>query len=145
MTIRHILDVLFIAFVYIYSYLHFLTLREKCPNTKFFLVCIFPYLDWIVVHCYFVNLCIQSKYGKIRTKKKKKRGIWTLFTQCYSHSPVYTYLHLLIHAYVLFILLYEFDKIDKMGNTEITTKFSRLKSVSSIDDDYLETATGGVL
>ena len=32
-----------------------------------------------------------------------------------------------------------------MGNIEITTKFSRLKSVSSIDDDYLETATEGVL
>ena len=30
-----------------------------------------------------------------------------------------------------------------MGNIEITTKFSRLKSVSSIDGDYLETATGG--
>ena len=32
-----------------------------------------------------------------------------------------------------------------MGNIEIMTKFSRLKSVSGIDDDYLETATGGVL
>ena len=32
-----------------------------------------------------------------------------------------------------------------MGNIEITMKFSRLKSVSSIDDDYLETATAGVL
>ena len=32
-----------------------------------------------------------------------------------------------------------------MGNTEITTKLSRLKSVSNIDDDYLEAATGGVL
>ena len=31
-----------------------------------------------------------------------------------------------------------------MGNIEITTKLSRLKSVSSIDDDYLE-AAGGVL
>ena len=31
-----------------------------------------------------------------------------------------------------------------MGNIEITTKLSRLKSVSSIDDDYLEAATGGV-
>ena len=30
-----------------------------------------------------------------------------------------------------------------MGNIEIMTKFSRLKSVSNIDDDYLETATGG--
>ena len=32
-----------------------------------------------------------------------------------------------------------------MGNTEITTKLSRLKSVSSIDDDDLEAATGGLL
>ena len=46
-TIRYILDVLFIPFIYIYSYLHFLTLREKYLNTEFFLACIFPYLDWI--------------------------------------------------------------------------------------------------
>ena len=32
-----------------------------------------------------------------------------------------------------------------MGNIEITTKFSKLKSVSNIDNDYLETNTGGVL
>ena len=32
-----------------------------------------------------------------------------------------------------------------MGNIQITTKLSRLKSVSSIEDDYLEAATGGVL
>ena len=32
-----------------------------------------------------------------------------------------------------------------MGNIEITTKLSKLKSVSSIDDDYSEAATGGVL
>ena len=32
-----------------------------------------------------------------------------------------------------------------MGNKEITTKRSRLKSVSSIDDEYLEAASGGVL
>ena len=32
-----------------------------------------------------------------------------------------------------------------MGNIEIATKFFRLKSVSRIDDDYLETATEGVL
>ena len=38
-----------------------------------------------------------------------------LFKQCYLHSLVYTYLYLLIHTYVLlFILLYEFDKIDKI-------------------------------
>ena len=32
-----------------------------------------------------------------------------------------------------------------MGDIEITTKFSRLKRASSIDDNYLEVATGGVL
>ena len=32
-----------------------------------------------------------------------------------------------------------------MGNIEITTKFSRLKSISSINDNYLEAATGGIL
>ena len=32
-----------------------------------------------------------------------------------------------------------------MGNIEITTKLSRLKSLSSIDDDYLEAVTGGAL
>ena len=32
-----------------------------------------------------------------------------------------------------------------MGNIEITKEFSRLMSVSSIDDDSLETATRGVL
>ena len=32
-----------------------------------------------------------------------------------------------------------------MGNIEIAMKFSRLKSTSSIEDNYLEAATGGVL
>ena len=32
-----------------------------------------------------------------------------------------------------------------MGNIETTTKFARLKSISSIEDSYLEAATGGVL
>ena len=32
-----------------------------------------------------------------------------------------------------------------MGNIETTTKFSWSKSMSSIEDNYLETATGGVL
>ena len=32
-----------------------------------------------------------------------------------------------------------------MGKIEIMKKFSRLKGVSSIDDDYLEIGTGGVL
>ena len=32
-----------------------------------------------------------------------------------------------------------------MENIEITTKLPRLQSVSSIDNDYLEAATGAVL
>ena len=32
-----------------------------------------------------------------------------------------------------------------MGNKETATKLSRLKSISSIEDNFLETATGGVL
>ena len=32
-----------------------------------------------------------------------------------------------------------------MGNIETMTTFSRLKNISSIEDNYLEAATGGVL
>ena len=39
--------------------------------------------------------------------------------------------------------LYYYMNLGNMGNIEITTKLCRLKSVSSIDDDYLEAATGG--
>ena len=46
-----------------------LTLREKCPNKEFFLVRIFPYSDWIRV-----SLRIQSKCGKIRTRKNSVFG-----------------------------------------------------------------------
>ena len=45
---------------------------------------------------------------------QKEFRIWTLFTQCYLHSLVYTYLHLLIPNYILFVLLYKFDKIYKI-------------------------------
>ena len=43
-------------------------LREKCPNTEFFLDHIFLYSDWNA-KIYRVNLRIQSKYRKIRTEK----------------------------------------------------------------------------
>ena len=32
-----------------------------------------------------------------------------------------------------------------MSNKETATKFSRLKSISGIEENYLEAATGGVL
>ena len=44
------------------------SLRENCPNTEFFLVCIFPHLDRI----------------QENTDHKKLR-IWTFFTQCLCH------------------------------------------------------------
>ena len=50
---------------------HGLSLCEKCPNTEFFLVHIFPYSD--------------------RTQEnttQKKLRIWTLFTQCVGRLQV---------------------------------------------------------
>ena len=48
-------------------------LREKFPNTELFLVCIFLYSEWIS-EIYFVNICIQSKYRKIRTRNNSVFG-----------------------------------------------------------------------
>ena len=52
----------------------YLTLREKCPNTEFFLVRIFRHSD------------------------QKKLRIWTLFTQC-NRGLEYIWLDLPIHIY----------------------------------------------
>ena len=55
-----------------------LPLRKKCPNTKFFLVRIFLYSDWIR------RLRSKSPYP-VRIQEntdQKKLRIWTLFTQC---------------------------------------------------------------
>ena len=68
-------------------------------------------LACFITHINFGNLRIQSKYGKVTTIEN---SVLTPFTQCYLHSPVNTYFHLLIHTYVFFIILYEFDKIDKI-------------------------------
>ena len=68
-----------------------------------------------------------------------------IYSYSYLHYLIYTYLSIFIYA--LFILLQEFDKIDKIWEmyTEIATKFSILKSASSIDNDCLEAPTEGVL
>ena len=55
--------------------LFFQTLRKKCPNTKFFLVCIFPHSDWI--REIFRISRIQSQCGKIRTRKNFVLGHFT--------------------------------------------------------------------
>ena len=54
----------------------YLSLHEKCPDTEFFLVRISPHSDW-----YFVFLRIQSKCGKIRTRKNSAFGH---FSRCLS-------------------------------------------------------------
>ena len=97
MTIRHILDALFIPFIYIYSYL-----QIQCYLHLFTLT--YPYLHLFIL--------------------------------------IYTYLSILLFSLYYYTNLIRLVKYGKHRNT---TKFSRLKSVSSIDDDYLETATGGVL
>ena len=40
-------------------------LREKCPNNKFFLVCIFPHLDWIRRYTEYLSVFSPNagKYG----------------------------------------------------------------------------------
>ena len=53
------------------------SLREKCPNTEFFLVRIFLYLDWIQ-----------------KNVDQKKLRIWTLFTQWIVHGTLSTLLNL---------------------------------------------------
>ena len=55
-----------------------LTLREKCPNTEFFLVCIFRHSDWIRRDT--VYLRIHTECEKIGTRKKVRIG--TLFSHC---------------------------------------------------------------
>ena len=60
-----------------YSFAWSVTLREKCPNTEFFLVRIFLHSDWI------------RKFIQIQENtNQKKFRIWILFTQC-SCAPMY--------------------------------------------------------
>ena len=68
------------------SVLHFSTpLREKCSNTEFFLVWIFPNLDWIreirSISPYSVQMQENTDQQKLR--------IWTLFTRCSHSQPMF--------------------------------------------------------
>ena len=55
-----------------------ITLCENCPNTEFFLIRIFPYLDWIRKVLRISPYLVRMREN---TDQKKLR-IWTLFTQC---------------------------------------------------------------
>ena len=62
------------------------SLREKCPNTRIFLVRIFLHSDWIRILLrkspyYSVNLRIQSKYRKIRTLFKNGNNLYEHWKQ----------------------------------------------------------------
>ena len=72
---QYLLELLLSIFVVFIGF----ALREKCPNTRFFLLHIFPHLDWIwrdsdYLSVYRVSLCIQSEFGKIRTRKNSVFG-----------------------------------------------------------------------
>ena len=62
-------------FIYIFHIPVKYTLREKHPNVKFFLVCIFLYWN-----------CIQSECRKIRTRKKL--CIWLPFTEWHIYKNI---------------------------------------------------------
>ena len=64
------------------SYILNLTLREKCPNTEFFLVRIFPHLDWIRRDTKYLSV-FSLNAGKCGPEKLR---IWIHFTQCYESS-----------------------------------------------------------
>ena len=59
----------------LHSRWNFLSLREKCPNTEFFLVRIFPQSDWI--------RSISPYSVRMRENTDQKNlCIWTFFMQC---------------------------------------------------------------
>ena len=64
------------------------TLREKCPNTEFFLVCIWPYLYWLREDTLFLPV-FSPNAGKYRPEKNSVFGhfsrkinyfLWFFFT-----------------------------------------------------------------
>ena len=69
----------FIYLIYIYLYIKCflfvssISLREKCPNTEFFLIRTFPHSDWMRRD----SLRIQSECGKIRARKNFIFGLFS--------------------------------------------------------------------
>ena len=61
------------------------TLREKCPNMKFFLVSIFSHLDWI---------------RKIRTRKNSVFGHFSRSDPLKNHSYFYIYTFIYMYIYM---------------------------------------------
>ena len=83
----------YIMLYYITYYIILYSLREKCPNTEYFLVRIFPYSDWI-----------QSECRKIRTRKNSVFGHFS--RSDYIILYYYIILHYIILYYVLYYMYY---------------------------------------
>ena len=77
------------------------TLREKCPNTEFFLVRIFPCFPAFRLNTerYELSLRIRSKCGKIRTRKNSvfghfsRNGSFNQYWNYHTHRSVILALH----------------------------------------------------
>ena len=65
------------------------TLREKCPNTEFILVRIFPHLDWIR------RDTLYSVWMWENTDQEQLR-IWTLFTQYKPFANIFKFYVLIV-------------------------------------------------
>ena len=106
------------------------------------------YLCWSEA-CNFIKKRVQHGCFPVKLAKFLR----TLFLQNtfrgYSclHFLIYTYLLILVQTQlsILKFSLYYYINLIKLINIDTTTKFSRFKSISSIEDNYLEAATGGVL
>ena len=71
---------------------------------------------------------------------------FSLFILKFISTVIYTFLFILIClAYICLRLLIYTYVLFTIGNIETTTKFSKLKSISSTEDNYLEAATESVL
>ena len=89
----------------------YVALREKCPNTEFFLVRIFPHSDWIRV-----SLGIQSKCEKYGPEKNSVFGHFSRCVDSYDNITLIGDFHMtpedknLQHFTDAFILEYLIDK-----------------------------------
>ena len=84
---------------------HIWALRKKCPNTKFFLVCIFPHSDWILTDSPYLSVFSPNagKYGP------EKLLIWIFVSICSLNAGKYGPKKL--HMWTLLGIQFECGKI----------------------------------
>ena len=67
------------------------TLREKCPNTEFFLVRIFPHSDWIQTDTKYLSV-FSPNAGKYGPEKTPYLDTFHTLPLCYYFAPLYNYM-----------------------------------------------------